>query len=119
MFDSVTPWTVACHVPLAMGFSRQEHWSELPFPFPGDLPGPGIEPPSPASPVDGFFTAEPPGKPHLTCVPFAYFSCWNETFTWSGIFNCSKRARTVLGGRETLNKLLVEKMNEMMSSVLF
>ena len=39
-----TPWTVACQAPLSMGFSRQEYWSELPFPPPGDLPNPGIEP---------------------------------------------------------------------------
>ena len=39
----VTPWTVACQAPLSMGFSRQEHWSGLPFPSPGGLPEPGIE----------------------------------------------------------------------------
>ena len=42
----VTLWTVACQVPLSTEFSRQEYWSGLPFPPPGDLPGPGIEPPS-------------------------------------------------------------------------
>ena len=46
------PWTVACQAPLSMGFSRQEHWSELPFPSPGDLPDPGIEPGSPALQAD-------------------------------------------------------------------
>ena len=44
----VTPWTVACQAPLSMGFSRQECWSGLPFPSPGDLPDPGIEPALPA-----------------------------------------------------------------------
>ena len=44
-----TPWTVAGQAPLSMGFSGQEHWSGLPFPPPGDLPDPGIEPPSPES----------------------------------------------------------------------
>ena len=44
----VTSWTVVCQVPLSMGFSRQEYWSGLPFPSPGDLPDPGIEPGSPA-----------------------------------------------------------------------
>ena len=44
----VTPWTVAYHAPPSMGFSRQEYWSGLPFPSPGDLPDPGIEPGSPA-----------------------------------------------------------------------
>ena len=43
-----TPWTVAHQAPLSMGFSRQEYWSGLPFPSPGDLPNPGIEPRSPA-----------------------------------------------------------------------
>ena len=45
---SVTPWTVAHQAPLSMGFSRQEHWSGLPFPSPGDLSDPGIEPEPPA-----------------------------------------------------------------------
>ena len=59
------PWTVACQVPLSMGFSRQEYWSSLPFPTPRDLPYLGIEPESLASPplADGFFTTEPLGKP--------------------------------------------------------
>ena len=43
-----TPWTVANQAPPSMGFSRQEYWSGLPFPSPGDLPNPGIEPRSPA-----------------------------------------------------------------------
>ena len=50
-----TPWTVACQSPLSMGFSRQEHWSVLPFPSPGDLSDLGIEPRSPALQAD-FFT---------------------------------------------------------------
>ena len=47
----VTPWTVAHQASLSMGFSRQEYWSELPFPPPGDLLDPGIEPASLRSPV--------------------------------------------------------------------
>ena len=42
--NSATPWTVACQAPLSMGFSRQEYWSGLPSPSPGDLPYPGIDP---------------------------------------------------------------------------
>ena len=42
----VTPWTLACQAPLSMGFPRQEYWSMLPFPPPGDLPDPGIESPT-------------------------------------------------------------------------
>ena len=48
----VTPWTVACQAPLSMGFSKQEYWSGLPFPYPRDLPNPGIEPRSPAFQAD-------------------------------------------------------------------
>ena len=53
-----TPWTVACQAPLSMGFSRQEYWSGLPCPPPGDLPNPGIELTSLASPAlaGGFIT---------------------------------------------------------------
>ena len=61
---SVTPWTVARQAPLSMGFSTQKYWSGLPFPPPGNLPNPEIEPASPVSLAlaGGFFTAEPPGK---------------------------------------------------------
>ena len=51
-----TPWTVAYQAPLSLGFSRQEYWSGLPFPSPGDLPDPGIEPWSPALQADAFTT---------------------------------------------------------------
>ena len=47
-----TPWTVAYQPPLSMGLSKQEYWSELPFPSPGDLPNPGIKPGSPALQTD-------------------------------------------------------------------
>ena len=60
----MTLWTVAHHAPPSMGFSRQEYWSGLPFPSPGDLPDPGIEPRSPALQADAL-TSEPPGKPPL------------------------------------------------------
>ena len=55
-------WTVVSQVPPSMVFSRQEYWSGLPFPPPGDLPDPGIEPTSSAL-AGGFFTTVPPGKP--------------------------------------------------------
>ena len=57
----VTPWMVAYQAPLSTGFSRQEYWSGLPFPSPGDLPNPGIEPVSPALQTDTLLS-EPPGK---------------------------------------------------------
>ena len=58
----MTPWTS-----LSKEFSRQEYWSGLPFPPPGDLSNPGIEPVAPAAPAlaGGFFTTESPGKPFL------------------------------------------------------
>jgi len=57
----VTPWTVAHQAPLSMEFSRQEYWSELIFPSPGDFPDPGIEPESTPLQADSLPT-EPPGK---------------------------------------------------------
>ena len=60
-----TLWTAAHQALLSKGFPRQEYWSKLSFPLPGDLPDPGIEPVSSASPglTGSFSTAEPPGKP--------------------------------------------------------
>ena len=82
--DSVTPWTIPSQAPLSMEFSRQEYWSGLPFPSPGDLPDSGIETESPAFPVLGrwiffffFKITESLGKPlshkvfmqlHITCT---------------------------------------------------
>ena len=63
-----TPWTVAHQVPLSMEISRQEYWSGLPFPFPGDLPNPEIKPRSPTLQADSL-PSEPPGKP-----PIEYYS---------------------------------------------
>ena len=60
--DSATLRTVAHQTPLSMGSSRQEYWSGLSFPFPGDLPNPGIEPVSPEL-AGGLYTTKPPGKP--------------------------------------------------------
>ena len=62
----VAQWTVGHQAPLSMEFSRQEYWSELQFPSPGNLPDPGIEPTTPVSPplADGFLTTAPPGKSH-------------------------------------------------------
>ena len=74
----VTPWTVAHQAPLSIGFSRQEYWSGFPFPSPGDLPNPGIEPMSPALQADSLWY-EPLGKLTLcetadTCAQFFSFN---------------------------------------------
>ena len=58
----VNPWTVAHQAPLSVEFSRQEYWSGLPFPSPGDPPDPGIKPGSPVLQADSLLF-EPPGKP--------------------------------------------------------
>ena len=58
----VTPWTVTHQAPPSTEFSRQEYWSGLPFPSPGDLPNPGIEPGSHALQADAL-PSEPPGNP--------------------------------------------------------
>ena len=64
-----TPWTLACQAPLSLGFPRQESWSGLPFPSPGNLPNPGIEPVSPAL-AGRFFTTALLGK------------SWKIQFVW-------------------------------------
>ena len=62
--DSVIPWTVVYQASLSMGFSRQEYWSGLLFPSPGNLPDPGIKPRSSALQADAL-PSEPPGKPTI------------------------------------------------------
>ena len=70
MSDSAIPWTVARQAPLSMGFSRQEYWSGLPFPPPGNLPDPGIEPRSLISPTlaGGFFTTSGTWEAHKSIM---------------------------------------------------
>ena len=65
------PWTVAYQAPPSMRFSRQEYCSGLPFPSPGDLPNPGIEPGSPTLQADAL-PSEPPGKSvgHIRCTQY-------------------------------------------------
>ena len=71
----MTPWTVARQAPLPRAFSRQECWSGLPFPFPGDLPDPEVEPGSPVLQADSLPT-ELQGEPHITSlVPILFEVC--------------------------------------------
>ena len=67
MFNSVSLWTVACQTPLSMRFHRQEYWSGLPFPFPGNLSDPGVKSMFPTFPslAGRFLTTERPLKPHI------------------------------------------------------
>ena len=74
----VAPWTVARQAPLSMGFSRQEHWSELPCPPPGDLPNPEMEPRplmSPA-PADGLFTTGATWETQICVLHIADSHCY-------------------------------------------
>ena len=64
-----TPWTVAYQGPLSMGFSRQEYWSGVPFPSPGNLPNTGIKPRSLTLWVDAL-PSEPPGKISLIIITY-------------------------------------------------
>ena len=72
----VTPWIVACQIPMSMGFPRQEYWSGLPFPSPGDLWDPGIKPRSPALQVNSLPTelCEKPILPLVTndCISWGF-----------------------------------------------
>ena len=112
-----TPWTVACPAPLSMGFSRQEYWSGLPFPPPGDLPHPGIESASPAL-ADGFFTTKPARKHEvpITCMssglhpwePWGWVAqcesiLMKSAFIWSPLVQGSEHER--LGGTQFLSFL--------------
>ena len=81
VYDSVTPRTVAHQAPLCMGFSRQEYWSGLPCPPPGDLPNPGIKHRSPALQVDSL-PSEPPGKPIHLCV-YIYIYIYVCMYRWT------------------------------------
>ena len=60
----MTPWPVACQAPLSMALHRQEYWSGLPFPSPGDLPDPAIKPGSPVLQADSLLS-DPPEKPRI------------------------------------------------------
>ena len=70
-----TPWTVAHQAPLFMGFSRQKYWSGLPFPSPGDLPNPGIEPGSPALQADSL-----PAELRLLLLDLLLYLHWDAEY---------------------------------------
>ena len=75
--DSVAPWTIAPQTPLSMEFSRQESWSELLCPLPGDLPNLGIKPTSPAL-AGKLLSTEPPEKPILLMtIHYYYYICYD------------------------------------------
>ena len=91
----MTPWIVAGQAPVSMGFSRQEYWSGLPSPPPGDLPGPEVEPTSLTS-AGGFFTTESPQKPRLIRGRFKP-GLSNSRVSASGYHEIVERGRGCLG----------------------
>ena len=70
----LTPWTIACQAPLSMGFPRQEYWSGLPFPSPGNLSDPGIKHGSPTLQADSL-PSEPPRNPSTPLNLLSVYLC--------------------------------------------
>ena len=99
-----TLWTVAHQAPLSMGFSRQEYWSGLPLPFPGDLHDPGIELRSPALQVDAL-TSEPPGMPRKRKTNTKWYHLYLESKIWYKWTYLPKRNRLT----DMENKFMVTK----------
>ena len=75
----MTPWTVGCQAPLSRGFPRQEYWRGLPFPSPGHLPHPGIEPESLAMQADSLSLS------HLGSLALSLFWDWIEILHWDAL----------------------------------
>ena len=115
--NSATPWTAACQAPLPMEFSRQGYWSGLPFPSPGDIPDPEIEPRSPALQVDSL-PSEPPGKPcksatpsksgflasHWLSLPSSSLQCFYQA--WASAFHIEDKIKPALRRMEWREKSL-------------
>ena len=81
----VTPWIVAYQAPPSLEFSRQEYWSGLPFPFPGDLPNPGIEPGSSTLQADAYFWATREAPEALTDLSISSYPLSDSSDLADGI----------------------------------
>ena len=119
-----TLWTVACQAPLSTGFSRQEYWSGLPCPPPGDLPTPGIEPTSPAL-AAGLFTTSATWEARHLCllssklsvlVPWRCRRWYDWNFSWSITcfisdypHSCLRKVIRILPMETRLVKIIREK----------
>ena len=106
-----TPWTVAYQAPPSMGFSRQEYWSGLPFPSPGDLPDLGMEPRSPALEADAL-TSEPLGKPKTSLERMKGQAMdWGKLFTnhifHKGVVSRIHKELSKLNHKETSNLITI------------
>ena len=104
---SATPWTVACKAPPSIGLSRQEYWSGLPCPPPGDAPDPGIDPSSPASPAfqSDYLSSDPPGKVLFSDCFKANSSPWH-TLPVNNVVWLSKYIRNLVFNITTYHRLL-------------
>ena len=89
-----------------MGFSRQEYWSELPFPSPGDLPDPGIQPGSPALRADAL-TSEPPGKPIVSYLSWSSHTQLSLLFISAVPTTLQSRSVSVLFIQQTIMEHLL------------
>ena len=98
-----TLWTVAYQAPLSMGFSKQEYWSGLPFPFPGDLSDPGIKPGSPALQADALLS-EPQGNETEVDI-FLEFSCF--FYDWTDAVHVNSGSSAVSKSCLNISKFLV------------
>ena len=126
MYDSATLWTVACPAPLSTGFSRQEHWSGLPCPPPGDLPDPGNKPASLMAPAlaGRFFTTSAPWEAHWSPSPIFYprgqkpnpfnkYSSWE----WQKTAPCKVQTRSRTGKLNAFSNTLTFGLKNMDSLV--
>ena len=99
---------MACQAPLSMGFARQEYGSELPFPFPGDLPDSGIEPRSPALQADSYHLRHKGPYYLMKASPLRWRRQWHPTLVllpgkshgWRSLVGCRPWGRTELDTTE-------------------
>ena len=101
----MTPWTVAHQAPLSMGFSRQEYWSGLPFPSPGDLPNPAIEPRSPAL---------------QTLIVETFISSWGDFTVLIDVLCCERRMpeSPLFQAMSSTRNMVVYQVHETHGSIL-
>ena len=108
-----TPWTVARQPPLSMGFSRQEYWSGLPFPTPGDRPNPGIEPRSPALQADSL-----PSEPTLLLSLISHVHDLMDDLSQATYVLCTQKIMLCFGIIPNKDRLKVFKLSNFLASPL-
>ena len=117
----MTPWTIACQTSLSMEFSRQEYWSGLPFPSPGDLPHPEIEPGSPALQADSLPSELLGFMSYYNGTPLQYSCLENPTgggAWWAAVHGVAKSQTQLSDFTFTFHFHALEKAMATHSSVL-